>query len=350
MVFLDPQLESDSNFISPGLKLRNDSFPLRFQHLMDTTICRTKKLRPMLVDLRKDSLQDAPSVLLSNTGGSHSFFGGPRFAVGLRQYPRLLLSRMLPELGFALVLFSSVLFSFYLIRRNQRKQAQLLVLKNDFMANISHELNTPITTVSVALEALEINPGKKDDYLDIARKELGRLSLLVDRVLHLSQHEEGQLRLRKEEVNLKELSEELLHVLSLRFQKEKANFTFQVEGEQFQMITDPLHLSNVVHNLIDNALKYSDAPAQVDIRLVELEKHFAIHISDQGIGIPKDARARLFEKFYRAPDPRGHVVKGHGLGLSYVAQVIYAMGGQIKVESEVGQGSTFSVQLPKSTI
>jgi signal transduction histidine kinase len=233
-----------------------------------------------------------------------------------------------------------------------RQQQQLTRLKNDFISNITHELKTPIATVSVALEALKDfnalnNPQRTREYIDISQHEMQRLSMLVDRVLKMSMFESQTLQIQTETFNLKTVIQKILESLSLQFEKNKAVVNFNTEGEDFQIEADPIHLTNVVYNLLDNALKYSKKEPKIDISLAEHNGTLTFSVQDSGIGIAKEYQSKVFDQFFRVPHGDTHNVKGYGLGLSYVAGVIQQHKGQIILDSEPEKGTRFTVFLPR---
>lgn len=276
------------------------------------------------------------------------------YVVEFLDYQSFLLQRMWPNFLFALSLLSITALSFLMLFRNLRQQQKLAKLKNDFISNITHELKTPISTVSVALEALQNfqglnDPRKVHEYLEISQHELQRLSILVDRVLKMSMFENKALTLQPELFDLRTTMEKVIQSMSLQFEKSKANVRVHVDGNRFQLYGDPVHLANVIYNLFDNALKYSADRPQIDILLSEANGKIQLSVKDNGIGISREYQDKIFEQFFRVPQQgQQHNTKGHGLGLSYVAEVIRQHSGHIRVESTPNQGSTFTLSLPES--
>jgi signal transduction histidine kinase len=274
------------------------------------------------------------------------------YQLSINDYRWFLLQRMTPQMIFGLFLLLFTGLSFGLIFRSLRQQQQLTRLKNDFISNITHELKTPIATVSVALEALKDfnalnNPQRTREYIDISQHEMQRLSMLVDRVLKMSMFESQTLQIQTETFNLKTVIQKILESLSLQFEKNKAVVNFSTEGEDFQIEADPIHLTNVVYNLLDNALKYSKKEPKIDIALAEHNCTLTLSVQDHGIGIAKEYQGKVFDQFFRVPHGDTHNVKGYGLGLSYVAGVIQQHKGQIILDSEVDKGTRFTVFLPR---
>jgi two-component system phosphate regulon sensor histidine kinase PhoR len=232
------------------------------------------------------------------------------------------------------------------------RQKRLADIKNEFISNITHELKTPIATVSVAIEALRsfnasMDPQRSKEYLDISANELQRLSLLVDKVLKLSMFENKEIDLKYEALNMQVLIQEVASSMRLQFEKKNAAVSISAEGETgFE--GDRLHMVSVIFNLLDNALKYSYDNPRINITSVGTANKISLIITDDGIGIPEEYREKVFEKFFRVPTGNLHNAKGYGLGLSYVAQVVKKHKGTIKVEPADGGGSKFVIALPKN--
>jgi two-component system phosphate regulon sensor histidine kinase PhoR len=264
---------------------------------------------------------------------------------------RFILGKITPQILFSIFLVAFTTAAFIFLYRNLAAQRRLTEIKNDFISNITHELKTPIATVSVAVEALRNfggiqSPERTKEYLDISASELQRLSLLVDKVLKLSLFENRELDLKKEPVDLKELLQEVLNTMKLQFEKMHASLQLEIRGNYFQVSGDRLHITSVIYNLLDNALKYSKNKPDITVHLQHDTDYVVLAVTDKGIGIPAGFTGKIFEKFFRVPTGDHHNIKGYGLGLSYVAHVVQKHGGTIGVESEPGKGSTFTVKLP----
>lgn len=265
-----------------------------------------------------------------------------------------LLKRIVQPLLFSVLLLGITLLSFVLLYRNLLKQRRLAEQKNEFISNITHELKTPIATVGVAIEALKNfnaidDPKRTKEYLDISQNELQRLSLLVDKVLKLSMFEKKQMDLKFETIDLREVVDEVVDSLRLQLEKNKASLSVTQEGNTV-MQGDRLHLLSVVFNLLDNAIKYSASDPVIKVDIKEQDHQLLLTVSDTGIGIEPEYKEKIFEKFFRVPHGDTHNAKGYGLGLSYVAQVVQKHKGKIEVESQPGNGTTFTITLPKGNI
>lgn len=266
-----------------------------------------------------------------------------------------LLKRISIQIGLSFLLVAFTLISFIFIYRNLLAQKRLTAIKNEFIGNITHELKTPIATVTVAIEAMRNfnalqNPERTQEYLGIAGQELNRLSLLVDKVLRLSMFETQQVELKREWFEMDELINEVTRSMQLQFEKTRAKLKVEMNGSNFNIMADRMHITSVVYNLIDNALKYSKQDPEISIRLEQLENSFLLQVSDKGIGIPAAYTSKVFDKFFRVPHGNKHNVKGYGLGLSYVAHIIARHNGTVTVESEEGRGTTFTIILPKEHV
>jgi Signal transduction histidine kinase len=261
--------------------------------------------------------------------------------------------KMIPQLLVSVLLVGLTVLSFALLLRSLVQQRRLTRIKNDFISNITHELKTPIATVSVAIEALRNfdalqDPQRTREYLAISQNELQRLSFLVDKVLKLSMFEKQQIELKEEPVNLLQLVQEVVTSMKLQFEKYKAQASIQHEGKDFTIHADRLHITSVLFNLLDNALKYSKNNPSISVELKELENQVELNVTDNGVGIPAEYRKKIFEKFFRVPAGNTHNVKGYGLGLSYVAYIVQRHNGSIEVESQPGIGSRFTIKLPST--
>lgn len=264
-----------------------------------------------------------------------------------------LIRQIIQPILFSILLLGITLLAFVVLYRNLRRQKKLAEEKNEFISNITHELKTPIATVGVAIEALKNfnaidDPQRTKEYLDISQNELHRLSLLVDKVLKLSMFENKEVELKYESVNLEKLVEEVVSSLKLQLEKHHAVVQFSHEGA-VTITGDRMHLLSVIFNLVDNALKYSKEAPAIRIALKEQRDWVELTIADNGIGIAAEYKDKVFDKFFRIPHGDTHNAKGYGLGLSYVAQVIQKHHGTIAMDSQPGNGTSFTITLPKET-
>lgn len=273
------------------------------------------------------------------------------YTVELGNTFRYILKQLMPEIIFSLFLIGFTIIAFSVLFKNLKAQQRLTNIKNEFISNITHELKTPISTVSVAIEAIKNfgvlqQPERAKEYLDIAGNEMNRLSLLVDKVLKLSMFEKQQTELKYEKFDIKQLASEVIASMGLQFEKAKAKVHLHISGENFLITADHLHITSVLYNLLDNALKYSRENPVIDVNISCEQKECVVSVKDNGIGIAPEYRDKIFEKFFRVPSYDKHNIKGYGLGLSYVAHIVMQHNGNITVHSEPGKGSEFIVKLP----
>jgi two-component system phosphate regulon sensor histidine kinase PhoR len=246
------------------------------------------------------------------------------------------------------VIIGLFIFSFSTIYR----QRQLSELKSDFINNMTHELKTPIATISLACEVLQDDDVVKsemsrDRYIKMIKEENTRLGMLVENVLRTSLFEQGQMKMKLQDVNVHEVVGTVLKSFDLQFKSRRASMDDQLDSVSPVIEGDILHITNMVYNLIDNALKYSLENPELKIRTHDEGGFFVLEITDKGIGISKENQKKIFEKLYRVPTGNIHNVKGYGLGLSYVLGVVTKHLGTIRVESELKKGTTFTIKLPR---
>jgi two-component system phosphate regulon sensor histidine kinase PhoR len=277
-----------------------------------------------------------------------------RYTASITGTREIILKEISPQLLFSLFLTLITTASFIFMYRNIRTQQRLMESKNEFISNVTHELKTPIATVSVALEALKNfsamhNPKLTEEYLDIALRELNRLSGMTDKILNASLMEKQGLIFEQEDVDLDLAVHEMLTSMKMVFEKRNALINYTTSGKNFEIKGNTLHLTNVLYNLVDNALKYSTEKPVIEITLRGDLQKIQLTVTDHGVGIPSTYQRKIFEKFFRVPTGDVHNIKGYGLGLSYVASVVKSHGGTIDVESKAGEGSSFFVKLPRSS-
>ena len=220
------------------------------------------------------------------------------------------------------------------------------------MNNLTHELKTPISTIGLASEALGDPDMIKDTdgtkhYIALIKEENKRLAVLVENVLQASLADSGNMQLYMQSLNAHDLIKEVLRNLAIQIRKRGGKVELRLEAPNPIMEADRIHFTNVVFNLIDNALKYSMGNPHLTISTVQATDGLELRFQDNGIGIAKEHLGKVFDRLYRVPTGNVHDVKGFGLGLSYVQTVVERHNGRIHVESELGQGSTFVLFLPQ---
>jgi two-component system phosphate regulon sensor histidine kinase PhoR len=246
-----------------------------------------------------------------------------------------------------LFLLVTYAFTLYVILRQKR----LSEMKSDFVNNMTHELKTPISTISLASQMLSdksITPADKnyDRISTIITEESRRLGYQVERVLQMAKFDQGDLKLHFKNVSVHEIIESVISNFILQVESKEGVLIPSLHAENDQIKADPIHLSNVISNLLDNAVKYTPEHPEIYIETRNIEQFLQITVRDNGIGISKSHQRRIFDKFYRVSTGNIHNVKGFGLGLSYVKKIMQEHQGVINVESEPGTGSIFIVKLP----
>ncbi|WP_378172958.1 sensor histidine kinase [Aquimarina sp. SS2-1] len=231
------------------------------------------------------------------------------------------------------------------------QQRQISQIKTDFINNMTHELKTPIATINLALDAVK-NPKIADDkdkvdrYMTMIREENKRMLTQVENVLRISQLEKNELNIKKERLELHDIIEDAITHVSLIVENREGYIKTHLGALKSSVLANESHLTNVVVNMLDNAIKYSEDAPKIDIYTENVKNSIVLKIRDQGVGMSKVAQKKIFEKFFREHTGDLHNVKGHGLGLTYVKRIIDDHHGQIWVESERGKGSTFITKLP----
>ena len=246
-----------------------------------------------------------------------------------------------------ILLFISLLFVFANWQLwKQKRQAEINV---DFFNNMAHEFRTPLTNITLASSRMAKKDAqlKENQFLNIIKKESGKLMNQVERVLHLAKLENGEYHLQKEYFNLQKVLEMVISDMNLQLGDFEASIDISKIDSNVEVYADRLHLGNVFRNLIDNSLKYSQGQPKITIATEEMAKGICIHFSDNGIGISKTNQALIFDKFQRVGTGNEHNSKGFGLGLAYVKMILEKHCGDVKVISEINKGSRFELFLPR---
>ncbi len=242
-----------------------------------------------------------------------------------------------------------IVFAFYLSVSTIYKQKQLSEIKNDFISNMTHELKTPISTISLACEAIQ-DPDVGSDqesligFVSMIEQENKRLAKLVENVLQTALLEKGKMSLKLSEVRLDNLVREIVQAFQIRFKNQAGKIHIE-HLDEVNTDLDKIHFGNIIYNLLDNALKYCAVSPEVYVKLKKTAKGYELYFKDNGIGIRKDDQKRIFDKLYRVPTGDVHNVKGFGLGLNYVDSIVKLHQGEITVESSLGKGSTFKINI-----
>ena len=265
---------------------------------------------------------------------------------------RLVLGSSLGMLLLSVVFTSIIMFSFWYTIQVIFRQKQLSEIKNDFINNMTHEFKTPIATISLAADSIGSpvvmgNPDKIRRFTDIIRQENRRMNSQVERVLQMALIDKKDFELKIAEVNVHDLVLQAVDNFSLQVEKREGTIRTELQAEKPVIEADATHLTSVIHNLLDNANKYSPEKPDIIVSTRNVPIGIEITVTDHGMGIGKEARKHIFDKFYRVHTGNIHDVKGFGLGLSYVKAIMVAHKGLVDVKSEPGKGSSFSLTLPR---
>ncbi|MBK6901658.1 MAG: HAMP domain-containing histidine kinase [Saprospirales bacterium] len=277
-----------------------------------------------------------------------TYYFGVRFPNRTNQ----ILSSMGLTVTFSALLLLTILFFLYSIFVILR-QKQLSEMQKDFINNMTHEFKTPISTIKISADVFLNNPIVQSDkrllqYAAIIQDQNQRLNNQVEKVLQLARIEGDNFRLAPEDLNLHELLEDILPSLRMKIEELGGTLNAQLLALNPEITADRLHLSNIIHNLLDNAIKYCNGAPQVEVKTESKGKNLSLVVSDKGIGIPQEFQHKVFEKFYRVPTGNVHNVKGFGLGLFYIKSICQAHGWKVELESEAGSGTTICILIPET--
>ena len=250
------------------------------------------------------------------------------------------------------IIFTLIIIIAYTSALNQLiKQRQISEIKTDFINNMTHEFKTPIATINLALDAIK-SPKVIDDrekttrYLQMIRDENKRMHAQVENVLRISKLEKRELNIIKESTDIEEIINDAIEHVNLILEDREGSISTHFGAIRKTVLLNDVHFTNVVVNILENAIKYTPGIPKIDIYTENIKDMVLVKIKDNGVGMSKIAQKRIFEKFYREHTGDIHNVKGHGLGLAYVKRIVDDHNGQVYVESETGKGSTFIIKLP----
>lgn len=262
-------------------------------------------------------------------------------------------TRIYVYMSIFLILIIFISFSLTLkIILNQRKLDEM---KTDFISNMTHEIKTPIATIRLACEMLMDNTISNDsntrnNFINIINDENRRMQVLIETILQNAKMSNKNFSISRKEINLNDTINEVVKGFSISIANRRGVIDTHLLSSPSTIFADGLHITNLIYNLIDNAIKYSIDSPRINITTEDTADYVVLRIADHGIGISKEDQKHIFEKFYRVSTGNIHNVKGFGIGLNYVSQVVSLHQGKIAIESELGKGSTFIISLPKGSI
>ena len=305
-------------------------------------------------DAQKDC--DSSGCFMKINLSPNNVFVTPQYlSINFPNQKNYLLKTMWMMLGVSLMVILILILAFYYTIATISKQKKLSVIKNDFISNMTHEFKTPISTISLAAEMLNDDsvvktPEKQQRFVKMIRDENKRLSILVESILQTSILDKGEFKLKRSDLDVHEIINQAIQNTQLLIDQRNGSITKQLEATNCLVNADKVHLTNIIFNLIDNAIKYTKDSPNILISTKDTVDGIEISVKDNGIGISKENQRKIFDKFYRVPTGNVHNVKGFGLGLSYVLAVVQKHNGTINVDSELGKGSTFKIVMPYKKI
>lgn len=346
-VYQDPAKRIDVLFLDSVIQteIKNDDLPHTYQFMVTDETGKPIKFKH--VSSNYNALLDTvltgktvllPSNILDENIYLHIYF--PKKGVFLFQ-------EMWGPFAISLTLMILIVVALMFMFKTILAQEKLSEIKNDFISNMTHEFKTPISTISLACEALNDKDMIPEEtsaiqpFVKMIQDENQRLSILVERILQSAVMDRGDLKLKQESVILNEIIHDVANNAQFRMQHTGGQIKFHLPVELITLKTDKMHLTNVISNLIDNGIKYSQDEPIIDVFLKREAKKIILSVADKGIGIKKEHLPKIFDKLYRVPTGNLHNVKGFGLGLSYVKAIAEINGWNITVRSKFGEGSEF---------
>jgi two-component system phosphate regulon sensor histidine kinase PhoR len=300
----------------------------------------------------EDSVHNLREVQLLQVAGDNNFADSEEaLALIVPNYRNIVIRQMFWKFAGAIFFTLMIISAFYITVRTLIVQKKLSEIKNDFINNMTHEFKTPLATISLAVDALRnekvAQDRQKSAYFSaIIKEENKRMNKQVEAILQAALLDRQELQLNLQPVHVHEIIQDVTDNFKLQLEEKNGRADLQLNAKNDLLEVDEVHFSNLISNLVDNAIKYSNDNLIIKIITHNTRKNLIIRMEDNGIGMSKETQRRIFEKFYRAHTGNLHNVKGFGLGLSYVKTIVDAHFGKIKVESTVGKGTSFTMEFP----
>lgn len=333
-------------------EIDNDDLPKKYKFMVADEFGEPIKFAhaPETYSTKLDTLKTGKTVLFPSNILDDDLY----LHVWFPEKNAFLFTEMWGPLMISLTLMILIIVALMFMFKTILMQNKLSEMKNDFISNMTHEFKTPISTISLACEAMEDSDmvgGSAADmkpYIRMINEENKRLGVLVERILQSAVTEKGQLKLNKESIILQELIHDVAQNASLRVQNSGGKIELELPSELITIDADKMHVTNLISNLVDNAIKYSESKPQVHIKLTQENKNVFLSVKDTGVGIKKEHISKIFDKLFRVPTGNLHNVKGFGLGLSYVKAIADLHGWSINVKSKFGEGSEFTLTIQQT--
>ena len=327
-------------------KLKEDDIDIDFEYAIYANDLATKiQSKKFELDLNSTSTYGVPIFLDNNNESDFSLY------VEFPERNKFILSTVIGVTLLAILFTVVIILAFSSAIYQLIRQRQISQIKTDFINNMTHEFKTPIATINLALDSIK-NPKIINDedrvirYLKMIKDENKRMHAQVENVLRISKLEKNELNISKERLKLHDLVEDAVSHVELIVEDRNGYVKTHLNALKSSVLANETHFTNVIVNMLDNAVKYSEGEPKIDVFTENVGTNIILKIQDQGNGMSKAVQKRIFEKFYREHTGDIHNVKGHGLGLAYVKQIVDDHQGHVSVESEKGKGSTFIIKLP----
>jgi two-component system phosphate regulon sensor histidine kinase PhoR len=350
-VYEDPSSRLDIAFLDSVLRteLENENIPHEYEYVVTDENFKAVKFDgpPKNYHTEVDTTDSHWSLLFPSNSLDEDLF----IHVNFPKQNSFLIKEMWGALAVNLALVILIVVALTFMFRTILTQKKLSEMKSDFISNMTHEFKTPISTISLACQAMDDTDmkGQVDDstapYVKIINDENKRLSVLVERILQSATIDRGELKLKSEEVLLNEVIHDVVDTAQFRITNTGGKIELDLPTELIHITGDKFHTTNVISNLIDNAIKYSKDAPEIKVSLKKEARKVMISISDKGIGMKKEHQNKIFDKLYRIPTGNVHNVKGFGLGLSYVKAIADIEDWDIQVKSKFGSGSEFTITI-----
>lgn len=340
-----------------GLKDLKFEFVLMLDNPRNSSLGRIERQTSNFVKAYEDKVNNYATnwILIVSPSGSatENLASDEAMIIVALNWRSVVIQQLQLRIAMAILFTLIIIAAFYLTVRTMLRQKKLGEIKNDFINNMTHEFKTPIATISLAVDAMKnervLQDREKIEYFrGIIKEENQRMNRQVETILKASQLERQEVELNLKPLHVHEVIKHVVDNFALQLQEKNGHAELLLQAENDLIDADEVHFSNLVNNLVDNAVKYSkeNVPVQLRISTQVDGRRLMMRFEDNGIGMNKETVKRVFERFYRAHTGNLHNVKGFGLGLSYVKTMIEGHHGEIKVESVLGKGSTFVIHLP----
>ena len=359
-IYEEPEKRIDLNFLDSVIyhEFKSDELPLNYEIMvtneegksLDFKLKSLKSIKTSQshnYSINLDTLKTAKVLLFP----SNSLDDNLTLHIYFPSKGSFLLKEMWGSMSISLLLMIFIVIALIFMFKTILTQKKLSELRSDFISNMTHEFKTPISTISLACQAMsdpdimENNTSQSAPFVKMINDENNRLGILVERILQSAVMDRGELNLKREKILLNEIIYDVIHSAQFRLNSIGGQIDVIISSGMIEIIADKMHFTNLLSNLIDNGIKYCDGVPHLVVELKKEGSTILLSVSDNGIGISKEHISKIFDKLYRIPTGNLHNVKGFGLGLSYVKVIAEMHGWSVNVKSVVGKGSTFTIRL-----